>query len=202
MTNDKAVLKANRELDAEMKKQINMIYPVFAHVFWYEYGWKKLRIMRVFITSQEVWEECAAYSTEKSMLEMLEEETGIEISIPGKKSYHELAYLGSSAWDGKPPTKMQLLYIRQKQKEWLAPMLLACMCLSLHRYYGYGPERIARFVESVQTIRFDRGTKEKNYRDLLEGTTIELNEITQTACMSEKNNKETKKRTMLHRLHP
>lgn len=175
---DKAVIKANRELDTEMKRQLNMIYPVFANIFWKEYGWRKTRIMRVFLTSQDVWEECAATGTEKSMLSMLEDETGIELSIPNKKSFHELAYLDNNRWDGKPPTKMQLLYIRQQQKEWIAPMLIACMCLSLHRYYGYGPERIARFVNQVQAIRFERGNKEKNYRDLLDGTDIDLKEIT------------------------
>ena len=173
-----SVDRANKQIDKLMVQNIKMVYPTIAYVFWHEYDWRKNRILKLFDESHDVWEECSGHGVHKSMIQMLDEETGIEIGVPGKKSYKELAYLHSDAWDGKPPTKMQLIYIRKQQAEWIAPSIIACVSLALHRKYGWGAERIGIFVERVKTIRYQRGNNHKNYNKLLDGMGIELNDLT------------------------
>lgn len=168
-----SITRANKELDRVYSEHASIVYTVAAYVFWHEYGWRKNRISKVFSQSQEVYSECAGYGVEKSMIQMLDEETGIEIGIPGKKSYKELSYLNGTIWEGKPPTKMQLIYIRKQEAEWCAPVMIACLALALHRKDGWGSERIAKFVTSVQEIRFKYGNKYKSYKHLLDGVDID-----------------------------
>lgn len=174
---DKAIAKANRELEKASVHHCNIIYPAAAHILWAEYGWRSERIFKFFKVSQDVWNECVEHGTDKSMLEMLEEETGIEIAMSGDKSYHDFAYLDATKWDGKPPTRMQLIYIRKKQIEWLPYLMIACLCLSLHRKEGWGYERIARFISFYEALKAEHGDKEKNYRDLLTDTDIDPSEL-------------------------
>lgn len=76
---DIGIRNANRDIDRELTKNINIVYPAVAYVLWTRYGWRKLRITRFFEVSREVWQECAEAGVEKSMLSMLEDETGIYI---------------------------------------------------------------------------------------------------------------------------
>lgn len=171
-------MRSNQELNQELTKQLGMMYSVMAIVLWKFYGWRKERIYKLVNITQEVWEECANYGTEKSMLEILEEETGIEIAMPGKKSYHELKFLDASTWDGKPPTKMEFLYIREQQKVWLPSLLLACICIALHRKEKWADERIGKFVNYVQDLRMELGKNPKPYyKHLEEETGIGANEF-------------------------
>lgn len=165
-----AVTKANRNFASESAKQVLMIYTIAAIVMW-RMGWRRERIFKLFKLTQDVWNECADYGTEKSMLEIMEEETGIEIAIPGKKSYHEYAYLDASKWDGKPPTASQLIYIRQQQLTWLPAMIIACFGIALHRKYGWSDIRIGRFVNEVQIMRFGTKNEPKAFIKILEEET-------------------------------
>lgn len=170
--------KANKKADQELTKHIDLIYPTVALVLWKEYGWRKLRITRLFVETKEVWEDCAAAGTEKSILSMLEDETGIEIRTPGMKSFHEYAYLDADAWDKKPPTKMQQIYIRQRQIKWLPAILTANICLALYRKEKWGAERIARFISYVEELKALYGAnKALYYKELEEVTDFTRDEI-------------------------
>lgn len=145
---ERAVRKAEAALQEELWKQYDIVYSCASIVFWRDYGWRTSRIHHRFATTQKCWDECAEYGTKKSMMEMLEDETGIELQIAGfDKSYHELKYLDASKWDGTLPTLQERIYMLHNQKKWVAPQVLACMCLSLHRDEGWGAERIARFIQ-------------------------------------------------------
>lgn len=175
---DIGIRNANRDIDRELTKNINIVYPAVAYVLWTGYGWRKLRITRFFEVSREVWQECAEAGVEKSMLSMLEDETGIEIKMPGMKSFHEYAYLDADAWDRKAPTRQQILYIRQQQKKWIPAMLLANICLALKRREHWGPDRISALVGSIEELRGMYGMDIKRYAWLLkEHTDFEENEI-------------------------
>ncbi|MBQ0113303.1 MAG: hypothetical protein KBT03_09260 [Bacteroidales bacterium] len=166
-----AVQRANKKIDQELKRHIEMVYSAVAIIFWKEYGWRKLRITRLFEETQEVWQECADSGVAESMLSMLENETGIEIKMPGMKSYHEYAYLDADAWDKKPPTEMQVLYIRQQQSKWLPAMMVANICLALYRKEKWGAERIARFVSMFEELKAEYGANTKIYKEELEKLT-------------------------------
>ena len=90
-----------------------------------------------------------------SMLEMLENETGIEVKIPDTdKSWHDLAFLNSKIDMGRM-SRAQWIYMRQRQKQWIGAMVMACMLLALHRKYGFGPERLLRLMRQIDDIRVE-----------------------------------------------
>lgn len=164
--------KIEQELNAEMYKQIQILYAASSVIWWQEYGWRKTRIMRRFQTTTELWDECNQWGVKKSMLQMLEEETGIEMQLSGyDRSYHEFSYLDGDAWDGKFLTLPQTIYMHQQQKKWLAPLILACICLSLHRDEHWGPDRIARFIQQVDKMRQEYGERPDRFRKLMEEVT-------------------------------
>lgn len=163
--------KAEAQLTKEMDKQIRIIYPACAIVLWQQYGWRETRIMRRFITSNEVWGECAGYGEEKSMLQMLEDETGIDLRLTGCPDWHQLQYLDGRAWDGTPITLPQAIYMRQQQKKWLPLLLLACMCLTLYRDEHWGAVRIGRFVGHVDQLRQEVGESQDRFSEMLKEVT-------------------------------
>ena len=158
-----ALKKSQVDLNREQLKQLDIIYPACALVWWRDYGWKETRIMRRFLTTQTVWDECADYGLEKSIFQMLEDETGIEMMLDGVKSYHEYAYFDAAMWNGKPLDMAQTIYMRQQQKKWIAPMILASVCISLHRDEKWGYERLADFISKVDGLRRDLGEDPKAY---------------------------------------
>lgn len=159
---ERAIRKAEAELERALWDQYDLIYSCAAVVFWKDYGWRTARIHRRFETTHKTWDECAEYGVRKSMLEMLEDDTGIELMLSGfERSYHDFKYLDASVWDGAPPTKQERLYMLHNQKKWIAPQILACMCLSLHRDEGWGAERIARFINQIDQERLFVGMSKK-----------------------------------------
>lgn len=164
--------KVEMELNREMAKQIEILYAASSVIWWRDYGWRSTRIMRRFDTTTKVWGECADHRIYKSMLQMLEEETGIEMQLSGyDRSYHEFSYLDGDAWDGKLLTLPQTIYMHQQQKKWLAPLILACICLSLHRDEHWGPDRIARFIQQIDAMRQEYGERPDRFRELMEEVT-------------------------------
>lgn len=171
--------KVEMELNREMAKQIEILYAASSVIWWRDYGWRSTRIMRRFDTTTKVWGECADHGIYKSMLQMLEEETGIEMSLSGyDRSYHEFSYLDGDAWDGKLLTLPQTIYMHQQQKKWLAPLILACICLSLHRDEHWGAARIAKFIQQIDAMRQEYGERPDRFRKLMaEVTDLPIDQI-------------------------
>lgn len=147
-----ALRKAEKELEAEMHKQIDIIYGAAGVAFARYWEWGPLRIRRIFDLTLECWNECGE-TNEVSMLQMLEDETGIEVKIPDTdKSWHDLAFLNTKVNIGRL-NRAQWIYMRQRQKQWIGAMVMACMFLALHRKYGFGPERLLRLMGQIDDIR-------------------------------------------------
>lgn len=145
--------KAMIELDHEMNRQVDMILPAAAIALRREWKWSSAKIKGILEETHKVWKECAS-SNQISMLEMLENETGIEMRAPGvNKSWHDLPYLNAKL-DSKLITKEQWTYMRQQQKKWMGCLVEASVFLALHRKYGFGFERISRLRNQIEDIRF------------------------------------------------
>ena len=85
--------RVNRELNQEMRKQVDLIYSAAAIAFarYWDKGWGPERIRRIFDKTLETWNECGA-TNQISMIQMLENESGIELRIPNMdKGWRELA---------------------------------------------------------------------------------------------------------------
>lgn len=146
-----ALKQAEINLQKEMEKQVDMIYSAMALALSVWWGWGSKRIHGLMDKTQEVWDECGA-TNEVSMLQMLEDETGIEIrNHELGKSWHDLAYLNASIDMGRM-TRAQWIYMRQRQKDWIGPQVLACVFLALHRKYGFGPQRCLRLLHQIEEV--------------------------------------------------
>lgn len=180
--------KAVKELNRYGDKQVSMIYPAAAIVLWQQFGYRKQKIIARFAESQRAWETCAQAGETKSMMQMMEEETGVELILSDVPSYHSMPYLDPAAYDGKPYTSEQIIYMRQRQRKWIAPQILASICIALHRSDGFGvgydgKGRLERFITEVDKIRKKLGEKPKEYAKLLkEVTDIDPRYLMMEAC--------------------
>ena len=153
--------RSTMRLEAEGKKYSQMIYGAVAILLWRHYNKKETAILRFFDESWDVWKTCAT-DHDHSMIEMCENETGIEIQNGDGKSWHDLMYL-----NGVLPESMtyeQWVYMRQNQIRWVRPNIMACIMITLHRKYGFGFERCGRFYQQIQDIEAEFRNDQKKIR--------------------------------------
>ena len=143
--------KATDALEQEGRKQCFIIYGASAIALWRYYGKRKQAITRVFDITSEVWQDCAR-TNQHSMIEMCEKETGIEVQNGEGKSWRDLPYLNASLNQSRM-SEAQWIYMRHQQMKWIAPQVMACIMISLHRKYHFGFERCGRFYQQVDAIR-------------------------------------------------
>lgn len=169
-----ALREAETALQKELDRQVDMIYSAMALALYRYWGWRSLRIRRLMDKTQETWDECGS-TNELSMLEMLENETGIEIRNHERgKSWHDLAYLNAKIDMGRM-TKAQWIYMRQRQKDWIGPQVIACVLLSLYRKYGFGHVRCLRMMQQIEDVEREFHFDAKALRAAcLEETGVEL----------------------------
>lgn len=141
---------ATKALEKAEQEQCAIIYAAAALALSRGWGRGKKAILSVFETTMAVWHECTL-TDDKSMLAMCENETGIEVQCGDGRSWHDIAYL-----NGSLPRQMsfaQWTYMRQQQIRWIAPQVVACFLLTLHRKYRFGYDRLARFYSQIDAVR-------------------------------------------------
>ena len=143
----RTLMKVEREANAEMRKQMNILMSCTAIVM-HERGKTKKQIMRLFEAAREVWRECSG-TNDVSMMEMLEDETEIEMQIGDGKSWHDCAWMNAKIWDGVMPTEAQLIYIRRQQIKWVPAMVMAMMLIALKRKEKMDYDQLVEIMFSV-----------------------------------------------------
>lgn len=128
------------------------IYCAASIAMWETLGWRKKRILGVLKETEEAWIECS--KSKKSMIQMLDEETGVEVQIGNGKSYKDLDYLNENRYgrmyDGM--TRQKAIYIQARMLEWIPAQVTACLLLGLHRKQGFGSERLAKLYGDFQDV--------------------------------------------------
>ena len=147
--------RAEIDLEKEMDKWIDLTLGALAIAFTRYWGWGVKRISNVMDEIQNAWDECAETNT-KSMIQMLEEETGVELrSFTDNRGWRELAFLNndlSKKINVNGMTKAQWVVMRRNQIKWMRPQIYASALLGLHRRYGFGYERLARLVGQIDDV--------------------------------------------------
>ena len=153
-----SIQRSNEQLDKELRKQVALIYSATAIALKRYWGWGKDRIQALMDMTSEVWHECAQTNL-KSMPQMLEEETGIEVQNGDGQSWHDLGFLNVDVdvrWNRKT-ARSQWIYMRKKQQKWVSPNVTACLLLSLYRKCGFGAERCGRLVTQMIGVQNEFG---------------------------------------------
>lgn len=143
--------KVENELDKEIKTNIPLTYSSAAIALRQHWSWGTKRIQKVFDITQDVWGECAGTNA-KSMIQMLDEQTGIDLRVPGSdRSWKELAFLNADINMRLSPERW--LYMRKQQIRWTNAQVRACLFLSLNRAEGFGGTRIQRLTEQMDAVQ-------------------------------------------------
>lgn len=158
-----AYQKAMEALEREGRKQCFVLYGATAMALWKHWEKRQNTITRLFDITSEVWQTCAS-TNEKSMIEMCETETGIEVQCGDGKSWENLLYLNGRLPE-TPLTNAQMVYMRQQQKKWIAPQVMACLMVALHRKYGFGYDRLVRIYAQIKEIEYEFDSDEKKIRE-------------------------------------
>lgn len=163
----KAVRKNMQRTEKEQRQQANIISCVAFTVLW-EDGWREKRIMRRFASAMEVMQELKTKNL--TPLEILEEETGIELQMDGERSYHEFMYLAHDV-PMRPMTDAEIIYMRNRSVKFASLILLSSLCVVLHREDGWGFERISKFLYRMDLVRKLLGDDEQKCMDFMRNNT-------------------------------
>ena len=154
---------ATDRLESEGRRQCALLYGSTAIAL--NRHWKKGKdaIVRLFDVSGEIWHECASTNL-RSMVEMCETETGIEVQCGNGKTWRDLPYMNGSLQTARM-TEGQWIYMRQQQIKWIAPQVVSCIMIALHRKYGFGFVRLSRFYAQVDAIRAEYASDPDRLRE-------------------------------------
>lgn len=169
-------MSALAEIGKEGLKQKKIFYSAIAIVLWDDCGEKEPAIRKFFEVNEEVRQECAGDNM-KSMVQICEEETKIEIQNGNGKSWHDMIFLNAELDTGKM-TGAKVIYMRQQQINWMAPLTMACLLVTLHRRYGFDAERCARVYEQINNVKEQYGSDPDRLRDgCMELTGIDVMDV-------------------------
>lgn len=158
-----AFQKANADLEAEGRRQCMLLYSATALALRRHWNKGRQTILSLFEITGDTWRSCAE-TNEHSMIEMCEQETGIEIQCGNGKTWRDLPYLNGTLNTGRM-TNAQWVYMRQRQKQWIAAQVTACILIALHRKYGFGFDRCARIYGQIQEIEAEYGMDQKKIQE-------------------------------------
>jgi hypothetical protein len=150
-------MKPENRIKAEADKYLNdrmmLVFGCIGIVMRTRYHWERNGIIDLYRHFFEVWKECAS-SNEKSMIQMLDEETGVEVQIGDGKSWRDMPYLNASL-SYKPRSKAEWIYMRTRMMKWIPGQITACMLLALHRKCGFDSDQIADVYERLLAVEQD-----------------------------------------------
>ena len=87
------------------------------------------------------------------MVQVLDEECGIELTNHEGVSYKDVIYLNASIDPGVELNPYQYLAMRQNQAKWTEAQITACVILAMHRKEGWGFNRSRELLERMQQIK-------------------------------------------------
>lgn len=136
-----------RQMNEEHDKQDRILRAAALIAMHRRWGWRQKRLLGLLEMIDEVISECGD-TRQKSMIQMLDEETGIELQNGDGKSWKELAFLNAEIDIGKL-TLPKLIYMRQQELKWIPSLITAYILLALHRKCGFGSDRCARVYAQI-----------------------------------------------------
>ena len=167
--------KAYNRINTDGVRHCITLYGATAITLWLQYGKRKQAIKNLFDMSRTIWVDCAK-DHDHSMIQMCEDETGIEVNNGEGKSWKEIWFLNGHIPDRM--TDAQVLYMRQQQLKWIRPQVMACLMIALHRKYGFGFDRCARIYQQIDSVSAEYGDDHKRIREAcLELTGIDVADV-------------------------
>lgn len=158
--------KIERQLQGEAERQMGIIFPATAIALKKYYEWGSLRIEHLFDEVSIVYDECSEGGLTVSMIQMLEEQTGINLKAePNGKSWRELCFLNHEITLGSPKktqfTEAQIYAMRVQQIKWVSPAVLAAVFIALYRKFRFSRPMLQELMGYIDQIRQQYNFKAK-----------------------------------------
>lgn len=154
------------------------LYSAAAIALYRYWNKRRLTLTRLFEIVHTTWMECAT-DNKVSMIQICEQETGIEIQNGDGTHWRELAFL-NHAYEIDPAkmTNAQWVVMRNNQIRWVRPQIMACLLVALHRKYHFGYERCARVYAQIEEVEREFNCKPYRLHEAcLSETGIDIREI-------------------------
>lgn len=165
-------VQADRELEEEVKRREVTVFSAAVLAMHRYYGWTRAQLLEMLEHCAVICKDCSS-TNQLSLIQMLDEETGIELQNGDDRSWKELAYLNASLKPGQQMATSQWIYMRNRQKKWVEPQLMACILLGLHRMKGYGFTSLKRIYSQIAGIEAEYGwSKDALHAACLDATGI------------------------------
>lgn len=143
--------KIYADLEKELMYRSKLNFSAFALVMYRKHGFRKARLNTVLNECIDSFHECSK-TNEKSMVQMCDEETGIELQCGDGKHWYDLPYLNHEVWDKQMPSQEKLIAIMIAEKKWIEAQVNAGILIAMHRLHGWGYERLAQLYADMQEI--------------------------------------------------
>lgn len=157
--------RANNRMQEETAEQCSRLYGAACIALHRHWNKKQLSLTRLFQLVHETWIACANDNT-VSMIQMCEEETGIELMNEDGKHWKDLAFLNYSIdMDPAKMTNAQWVVMRNNQIRWVRPQVMACLLIALNKKYRFGFERCGKIYAQIEEIEREYGCKPYRLRD-------------------------------------
>lgn len=162
--------KLDRQLNAEAERQMEIIFPSTAIALHNNFNWGSLKIEHLFDEVAQVYDECSAGGLDVSMIQMLEEQTGINLKAePNGKSWRELCFLNHDITLGNPNkstfTAAQIYAMRIQQIKWVSPAVLAAVFIALYRKFRFSRPMLLELMGYIDQIRQQNRFKAKKIQE-------------------------------------
>lgn len=174
-------MKADRELEEEIKRWEVISFAAAVLAMHRYYGWTNAQLLEMLEHCAVICRDCSS-TNQLSLIQMLDEETGIELQNGDERSWKELAYLNASLKPGQQMTTSQWIYMRKRQKKWVEPQLMACILLGLHRMKGYGFTSLKRIYSQIAGIEAEYGWN----KDALHAACLDVTGISAVEYMNDR----------------
>lgn len=166
-----------RQMNQEHDKQDRILRAAAMIVMHRHWGWRQKRLLSLLEMIDEVISECGE-TNKKSMIQMLDEETGIELQNGDGKSWKDLAFLNADVGVAGEMTMPKLIYMRQQELKWIPSLITAYILLALHRKCGFGSDRCARVYAQIMETAEELGWKEKELAEACRNETgIDIDKV-------------------------
>lgn len=165
-----------RKMNEEHDRKDRILRSAALLVMHRHWGWRQKRLLGLLEMIDEVISECGE-TNKKSMIQMLDEETGIELQIGDGKSWKDLAFLNAEVSTGNM-TIQKLIYMRQQELKWIPSLITAYILLALHRKCGFGSDRCSRVYAQIMEVADEFEWSEKELAGAcLQETGIDIDKV-------------------------
>lgn len=145
-------MKADSDLMKEADRQMDLNFASWFLALTRNWGYGKLRLQKCVYEMADAFSELEG-DGDKSIIGLLDEETGIEMQIGDGTSWRDHPFLNGELWNGEPLDQYRHIYMRRQQIKWCSASIEATILLVMYRRYGWSAERDRRLLGQMKEIK-------------------------------------------------